>query len=58
MTQPYPPPDAACRELTDELRRARPGGHERELDARLVPVEGGEPMLAEELPPVRPHATF
>jgi hypothetical protein len=48
MTAPAPrPPDP--RTLTGELRDDRAG--RREPDADLVPVEGGEPMPAEEPAP-------
>lgn len=50
MTQPDNDADAR-RQLTDELRRARHPDHEP--DATLVPVEGGEPMPAEEQPAER-----
>jgi hypothetical protein len=56
VIQPRPAQDVARRELNDELRRARSGEHEH--GATLVPVEGGEPMPAEEPPPARPHPTF
>jgi hypothetical protein len=51
VTLPHPADDARP-QLTDELRRARSAEHDP--DADLVPVEGGEPMPAEERPTERP----
>lgn len=52
MTAPAPAPRDP-RKLTTELRDAR--GGRRDSDADLVPVEGGEPMPAEEpAPDARP----
>lgn len=56
MTQHHPPEDDARREVTTDLRRAR--SEQREPDATLVPVEGGEPMPAEERPPAARHPIF
>lgn len=44
------------RKLTVELREHR--AEHRALDATLVPVEGGEPMPAEELAPEARSKTF
>ena len=46
MTTPARRPATDSRELTVELREARAAG--RDPGADLVPVEGGEPMPAEE----------
>lgn len=53
MTSPAPVPSDP-RKLTTELRDAR--AERRGADADLVPVEGGEPMPAEEpASPARPE---
>lgn len=54
MTAPTPPRDP--RTLTGELRDERAG--RRAPDADLVPVEGGEPMPAEEPAPEARSITF
>lgn len=56
MTEPHPPRDDARRQVSDDLRRAR--SDRRPLDADLVPVEGGEPLPAEEQPAPPAHPTF
>lgn len=55
MTAPTPERESP-RKVTEDLRESRAG--RRDPDADLVPVEGGEPMPAEEPAPEARASTF